>query len=111
MGGKGGGEAKVMKPLETGRTIYLRTTTSKYVSQQFVVSWWWPRLNRSFCHLRHSLKTGAGFGWWPPICGNGYQPNGPDYWQWGILSTLSRDSMASPVYAELSCNGHVNGEP
>ena len=60
-------------------------------------------------HLDDILTAGAGFAGFA-IWGMGMGPHGPDYMAVGDLSTLKLIPWM-PGYANLTCDGHVNGKP
>jgi glutamine synthetase len=89
---------------------FLKDNGVKYVLAQFVdIHGSAKTKSVPAAHLKDVLKGGAGFAGFA-VWGLGMGPHGPDYMAVGDLPTLKLIPWM-PGYANLTCDGHVNGQP
>ena len=89
---------------------FLKDNNVRYVLAQFVDLHGVAKVKSvPTAHLDTILNPGAGFAG-GAIIGSGIEPNGPDYFARGDLSTLSLLSWQEG-YARIICDGYVDDKP
>jgi glutamine synthetase len=89
---------------------FLKDNDIKYVLAQFVDLHGVAKVKTvPVAHMKTILSPGAGFAG-GAIIGSGIEPNGPDYFARGDLSTLSVLPWQKG-YARIICDGHVDDKP
>jgi len=89
---------------------FIKDNNVKYILAQFVDIHGTAKTKAvPASHLEDILTGGAGFAGFA-LWGMGMGPHGPDYMAVGELATLKLIPWM-PGYANLTCDGHVNGKP
>ena len=89
---------------------FIKDNNVKYILAQFVdIHGAAKTKSVPASHLEDILGSGAGFAGFA-VWGLGMGPHGPDYMAVGDLPTLKLIPWM-PGYANLTCDGHVNGKP
>ena len=89
---------------------FIKDNNVKYILAQFVdIHGSSKTKSVPAAHLEGILSGGAGFAGFA-VWGLGMGPHGPDYMAVGDLPTLKLIPWM-PGYANLTCDGHVNGQP
>ena len=89
---------------------FLKDNNVRYVLAQFVDLHGVAKVKSvPVAHVETILNPGAGFAG-GAIIGSGIEPNGPDYFARGDLSTLSLLPWQEG-YARIICDGHVDDKP